>query len=245
MSDDPVMKLRLEAWKSTIQVQQHFNEIEWKIRGLALTLITGVLGASAFAAKDGTVLHLRAFDLRLAAAILIAGEAIWFAFFFVDKIWYHRLLIGSVEYGHALEASFGNALPGAGLTHQISAASRYEFKWRPGGKERVLRSGAKLTIFYLAIAFVILVLIVGAQIGVSPPASSTSRGSTTTSSTSMTAPKPASSTANNGSATWQEPSVRRCLRLRRCAVPQFTRIPAPLGTHCWDDPEWQWVHVDR
>jgi FMN phosphatase YigB (HAD superfamily) len=44
--------IALEAWKKTIDVQQHFNDIELRIRNFAITLLVAVLGATAFAMKE-------------------------------------------------------------------------------------------------------------------------------------------------------------------------------------------------
>ncbi|WP_344067846.1 hypothetical protein [Nostocoides vanveenii] len=42
----------IEMWKQSVEVQMHFNDIEWRIRGLALTVATFALGAAGVAAKD-------------------------------------------------------------------------------------------------------------------------------------------------------------------------------------------------
>ncbi len=44
----------IDMWKQAVEVQMHFNDIEWRIRGLALTVATFALGAAGVAAKDGT-----------------------------------------------------------------------------------------------------------------------------------------------------------------------------------------------
>lgn len=43
----------LEAWKKTVDVQQHFNDLEMRIRNIALSAMTAVLGAAAFAYHQG------------------------------------------------------------------------------------------------------------------------------------------------------------------------------------------------
>lgn len=186
MSEPDDAMVKLEVWKTTIEVQKHFNEIEWKIRGLALTLITAVLGASALGAKDGTILNLRLFHLKLAAAILIVGIVVWFAFYFVDKVWYHRLLIGSVRYGEAVEESMGDAMPGSGLTKTISEASPFPFKWFHLGKQRKIHSDTKLSIYYWVIGALLVLLTIGAQVGVSVAPSRTNEIGTTPHSSTTT-----------------------------------------------------------
>ena len=42
----------IEIWKKTIDVQQHFNDIEMKIRQFALTIVAAILGLSGISLKD-------------------------------------------------------------------------------------------------------------------------------------------------------------------------------------------------
>lgn len=139
----------IELWKQTVEVQQHFNDLEWRIRGLALTAATFALGASAVAAKDGT----KFFGISLASTVLVAGIILWFGFYFVDRYWYHPLLIGSVKHGEKLEKEIRAYLPQAGLTECITVASHIKPPkglGRIAGKnpDKTLRSEEKLRIFY-------------------------------------------------------------------------------------------------
>jgi hypothetical protein len=83
-------KLQVEAWKTTVQVQQHFNDIEMKIRSLAITVLTAVLAAAAVAIKNGTKLDVSDHGVPLGSALLLVGAITWGLFFFVDKIWSNR-----------------------------------------------------------------------------------------------------------------------------------------------------------
>ena len=47
MDDQQIL---IEAWKQTIAVQMHFNDIAMKIRAFALTLVAAILTAQSFAA---------------------------------------------------------------------------------------------------------------------------------------------------------------------------------------------------
>jgi uncharacterized integral membrane protein len=104
----------IEVWKQTVGVQQHFNDLCWRIRGLALTALTFALGAAAIAAKDPVEVDLFGWHLQLAAIVTFLGLVLWRAFYFVDRRWYHQLLIGSVTYGAALEARMIEAVPDLG-----------------------------------------------------------------------------------------------------------------------------------
>jgi hypothetical protein len=81
----------LEAWKQTVSVQSHFNDIAMKIRGFGLTLISAIITAYGVtkAGQNSTVMW----------SVLV----IWFAFYLMDRWWYHYLLLGAVLHGRALE----------------------------------------------------------------------------------------------------------------------------------------------
>jgi len=82
----------IDMWKQSVEVQMHFNDIEWRIRGLALTVATFALGAAGVAAKDGT----RVGAVSLGSLVLAIGLLLWYAFYFVDRFWYHPLLKAAV-----------------------------------------------------------------------------------------------------------------------------------------------------
>ena len=75
----------IDMWKLSVEVQMHFNDIEWRIRGLALTVATFALGAAGVAAKDGT----RVAGVSLGSLVIVIGLLLWYAFYFVDRVWYH------------------------------------------------------------------------------------------------------------------------------------------------------------
>jgi len=164
VSDPDKLNGYLEMWKQTVTVQQHFNEIEWKIRGLALTALTFTLGAASFTAS--TTDSPRAIDLlggraSSSAVMILIGLLIWLAFFFVDAGWYHKLLKASVEHGELLEKEIQAYLPGAGLTARISDRSPSRVwltKWQ-------LHSSGKLKMFYCTIATMLAVLASVLQLG--------------------------------------------------------------------------------
>ncbi|GAB2978032.1 hypothetical protein LWP59_38945 [Amycolatopsis acidiphila] len=154
MNDEDLVKNYVELWKQTIAVQQHFNDIAWRIRQLALTALTFALGAAAVAAKDRTTIQLGGLEIQLSTTILIFGIIVWGSFYFVDQVWYHKLLIGAVKHGETLERALALYLPESGLTQEISKASPSHIKIGLGRftptKRITLHSTNKLRIFYAA-----------------------------------------------------------------------------------------------
>jgi hypothetical protein len=121
--------LVIDMWKQTVTVQQHFNDLQLRIRNFAITVFGAVIGATAFALKENLHLAVGGFDASLASTILLAGALSWLAFYFMDRWWYHMLLVGAVLQGIALEEELQAHFPNASLTSTIGRNSpiRYGF----------------------------------------------------------------------------------------------------------------------
>lgn len=160
LEPDERTKHYVELWKQTVAVQQHFNDLEWRIRGLALTALTFTMGAAGVAAEKGLRVDVSGFSVSVSSAICVGGLFLWADFWFVDRIWYHRLLIGAVKHGEELEDELSRYLPRAGLTKAISKSSPSLLKF-PAGKSYLLHSSRKLGVFYVwgAIPLVLLSVI--------------------------------------------------------------------------------------
>jgi hypothetical protein len=178
MTPDEIVQAQIEAWKITIQVQQHFNDIEWKIRGLALTVLTAVLTAAAAAVHYKVDVHIWGYDIHLAAVLLAIACFAWLLFYSVDQHWYHHLLKGSVRQGITLEKILKVTVPGIELTTTIGDASPSRMKWYPKRYKAVsgsfprlrwkleqAHSTEKLKIFYFLVAAILILLAYVVQVG--------------------------------------------------------------------------------
>jgi hypothetical protein len=153
----------IEMWKQAVQVQQHFNDIEWRIRGLALTVATFALGAAGLAAKDRTELG----GVSLGALVTMVGLILWYAFYFVDRAWYHPLLKASVKGGTRMEDEIRRSLPEADLTRAITAGSPFRTSWlvhKISRKPREMQSEHKLVWFYVVGAVALAIVTVALQL---------------------------------------------------------------------------------
>jgi hypothetical protein len=159
----------IEMWKQATQVNQHFNDIEWRIRGLALTVATFSIGAAGIAAHAGEAIG----NVSVGSILLLVGLVLWYAFYFVDLAWYHQLLLASVKQTEALETEISKSLPLAGLAQAITAGSPYmpnrlvRFLSRTPETE-AMRSTHKLQWFYQVGAFALLAVAVGLEAYVWP-----------------------------------------------------------------------------
>lgn len=119
--------LVLDMWKQTVTVQQHFNDLQLRIRNFAITVFGAVLGATAFAVKENLHLSVGGRSASLASTILLGGALTWLAFYFMDRWWYHMLLVGAVLQGKALEQELQAHFPNASLTSTIGDNSPLRF----------------------------------------------------------------------------------------------------------------------
>jgi FMN phosphatase YigB (HAD superfamily) len=144
----------LELWKKTIDVQQHFNDLELRIRNYAMTLLVAVLGAAAFAIKEHLVVKVGNVVIPLAVMLLGAGLVGWLSFYVMDRFGYHRLLYGAVKHGSFIETRFSRVLPEISLTTAIGRESPLRWrKWK-------LHSTGKMDLFYLGITAMLMLLMV-------------------------------------------------------------------------------------
>lgn len=80
---DPALAHALDAWKQTVQVQQHFNDIELRIRNFAITLLLATLGAAGVTMKDGMRAPLG--TISAAMPCVLAAAAAWMVFYLAEK----------------------------------------------------------------------------------------------------------------------------------------------------------------
>ncbi len=163
MNENERLTHYIEMWKQSVETQQHFNDIEWRIRGLALTVATFAIGAAGVTARDGDQIG----PVSLGSLVIIVGLLLWYAFYFVDRAWYHPLLKGAVTQGTAIEAEILKSLPQAGMTSAITAASPYprtKINRIITGKSGDMHSDDKLAWFYLVGAAALVLVAIGLQV---------------------------------------------------------------------------------
>ena len=103
----PLAAGQIEIWKKIVDVQQHFNDLELRIRNFRTwrSYRRISLAFGGYAIKDAGIIN--AFGLEVSIAGLVVFSAIFplFAFYFMDRLWYHRLLDGAVTAGIEAESA--------------------------------------------------------------------------------------------------------------------------------------------
>ncbi|WP_139975397.1 HAD family hydrolase [Ochrobactrum sp. CGA5] len=151
----------IDIWKKSVDVQQHFNQIEMQIRNFAMTVTGAMMAAAGITFRDGLAVHVFGSNISLSVAIAIIALTIWAGFWFMDRHWYHRLLKGAVDHATMIETKFGKSIPAIALGSSISASSPVRFLcWE-------LKSNGKINLFY-GIGGVIIALFCAFAIFASP-----------------------------------------------------------------------------
>jgi len=135
---------QIEIWKKIIDVQQHFNDLELRIRNFALVVTGAFLGIGGYAVKDGGVIKLLGLHVSIAGIVVVFAVFPLFAFYFMDRFWYHRLLDGAVAAGVEAETELKSLGYKVDLGTKISQASPIKipfFGWN-------MRSKNKMDLFY-------------------------------------------------------------------------------------------------
>jgi hypothetical protein len=163
LTADKKVELQLEAWKKTIEVQEHFNDLALRIRNLFVTLLAATLAVVGYGIKTGqgqSAAPLSALILPYIPLVTGLGIAVCFAFWFLDRLWYHRLLRGAVDMGNTLEAVLAEELGDIGLTRSIGEASHMQ------AGPFTLDATLRLDFFYGL--FAVVLAIVGENIATAP-----------------------------------------------------------------------------
>ncbi len=143
----------IEIWKKTVDVQQHFNDLEMRIRNFAITIIGVLIAAVGFTYQQG--LETSVFGYRFAAGLglIVAAAVVWLGFFLMDRYWYHILLKGSVKHAGKIEDYLEEKVPGIALGKTISEVS---------GSVKIMgvtmNSDRRLTNFYI-LGFLMLAVV--------------------------------------------------------------------------------------
>jgi hypothetical protein len=149
--------LAFTAWEKTVDVQQHFNDLEMTIRNFAITLFAGVIGAIGLCIKDGLEIHIGPVVIPAATIVGFLGAGAWMMFYFMDQHWYHVFLRAAGQHAKTIETRWASLYPEIELSTRISEASTYQFpRWRP--VQGTWTSTQRLRLFYYTGAVVLILI---------------------------------------------------------------------------------------
>src|SRR5579885_3578250 len=101
----------IEIWKTVVDVQQHFNDISMRIRGMFVTILLALFAAIGFLYTQHIDLKIAAIRVKFALVMPLFGIVGTYLFYFIDRFWYHRLLVGSVNHALNIEEKYKDEIP--------------------------------------------------------------------------------------------------------------------------------------
>jgi hypothetical protein len=162
----------VEVWKAVVDVQQHFNDISMRIRGMFVTILLALFASIGFLLDKKLSLGFGRLHVTFATLIPLFGIFGTWLFYFIDRFWYHRLLVGSVNHAIEIENKYKAEMPELSLSAAIGAVSPYKpgcivnlfakllvrhDKYRKTGQ---LHSEGKIELFYKAVMLVLFVTMI-------------------------------------------------------------------------------------
>lgn len=153
---------QIEVWKKIVDVQQHFNDLELRIRNFALIVTGAFIGLGGYALKDGGFVHLWGCRMSVSGLVVACSILPLFAFYLMDRLWYHRLLDGAVQAATPVEGRLRDMGIIVDLGPTISRASPFHIFGRK------IRSKHKMDGFYGILIIAVFALSGVLAFGVKP-----------------------------------------------------------------------------
>jgi hypothetical protein len=160
----PLAAGQIEIWKKIVDVQQHFNDLELRIRNFALVVTGAFLGLGGYAIKDAGIINAFGFKVSIAGLVVFSAILPLSAFYFMDRLWYHRLLDGAVTAGIEAESALKDLGYKVDLGSKISERSPFTL-WLIKKK---IHSKTKMDMFYLILVAALLIVAAFLGFGIRP-----------------------------------------------------------------------------
>lgn len=149
----------IQIWDKTIDVQMHFNQLEFKVRQFAISLSSLILGgifALIVTKKIEPIIIINDITIHTLSIGFYFSAIVWFVFYLVDRHWYHVFLKGAVMEALEIENELKEYLPISGLSNTIGKYS--SSKTIPYVNLKISDSNSRLNVFYGSIISVLALL---------------------------------------------------------------------------------------
>ncbi|ELX7490280.1 hypothetical protein I5L37_19075 [Serratia marcescens] len=145
------LKLKVDVWKTVIDVQKHFNDLEMKVRNFGILILSAFIGAIGVSFNSDSTFTFLGGNYSVAVILALGASVVWMLFYFVDVYWYHPLLLGAVKKGLDIESEISLEIPNINLTKTIGDKSPKNILcWKN------MHSTGKANLFYFGVLFVLL-----------------------------------------------------------------------------------------
>ncbi|MER8570649.1 hypothetical protein NKH19_00660 [Mesorhizobium sp. M1338] len=167
----------IEIWKSIIEVQRHFNDVSMRIRGMFVTILLGFFAALGFLLDQNLSIEIGDLRIKFSTLVPMFGLFATWLLYFIDRYWYHRLLVGSVKHGIAIEQQYKDEIPELSLSAKIGEESPFTPRWPLSWianllvshdkfrQEGRLHSDGKIELFYKSVMLVLFLTMAVLSVG--------------------------------------------------------------------------------
>lgn len=160
----------IDIWKEIVDVQQHFNDIGMRIRSMFVTILLALFASIGFLLDKKLDLQVVALKIEFTVLMPLFGIIGTCLFYFIDRYWYHRLLVGAVKHAITIEKRYQVELPELSLSAAIGKESPYApkgfvrllanllVKHDRYRNEKQLHSDGKIELFYKGVMMLLLIV---------------------------------------------------------------------------------------
>jgi len=100
----------IEVWKTLVDVQLHFSQMEMTTRNIFVTIVIAIIAGVGFSISEGISLGL-GIGVSAGSILSLIGVFVTWLFYFIDRYWYHRFLVGTGEACGPLEMYLSSVSP--------------------------------------------------------------------------------------------------------------------------------------
>ena len=158
-------------WSRVVQTQEHFNDICMRVRTLYATVIAAIVASYGVLIEHSKqVIAFDNVEIDALGPMTLAASLAAYLFYFVDRYWYHSLLLGAVDQGADIESQWADRIPELQLGRKILERSPVSLENRTVAywfarmfvrdprlrSERKIHSDGKIEIFYKPVARLML-----------------------------------------------------------------------------------------
>lgn len=160
----------IAVWKIVVGVQQHFNDISMRIRSMFVTILLALFASIGFLLDKKLDLQVVALKIEFTVLVPLFGIIGTCLFYFIDRYWYHRLLVGAVRHAITIEKRYQAELPELSLSAAIGKESPYTptgvvrllanllVTHDPYRNEGQLHSDGKIELFYKGVMLLLFII---------------------------------------------------------------------------------------
>src|SRR5215470_7344913 len=101
----------VQRWRAVVDTQMHFNDMLMRTRSIGLSMVIAVYGAAIVSAGQfpNSTVTFAGHRLHVGVGIFAVGMLLLVSLFLLDRCYYYRMLLATVEHAEEIERESGSA----------------------------------------------------------------------------------------------------------------------------------------